>query len=183
MTEALARGTTSVVALARDDGTVLDSGTVALLDNQIDQTTGTLKLKAIFQNQDTELFPNQFVNARLLVDTQHGVTLVPTAAIQRNAQGAFVYVIGSDSTASLRTVTVGTTDANTAAVQGLNAGEVIAVNGFDKLQSGAKVIVSSGNGSGANKGNGSNGNGGANKGSQAPPSSTPGSSTSGGTHP
>ena len=172
-----------VDAFARDQTTKLASGTLLTLDNQIDQTTGTLKLKAIFQNQDTELFPNQFVNARLLVDTQHGVTLVPTAAIQRNAQGAFVYVIGSDSTASLRTVTVGTTDANTAAVQGLNAGEVIAVNGFDKLQSGAKVIVGSGNGSGANKGNGSNGNGGANKGSQSPPSSTPGSATSGGTHP
>ncbi len=171
-----------VDAFARDQTTKLASGTLLTLDNQIDQTTGTLKLKAIFPNQDTELFPNQFVNARLLVDTQHGVTLIPTAGIQRNAQGAYVYVIASDNSASLRTVTVGTTDGNTAAVQGLNAGEVIAVNGFDKLQSGAKVIVSNGNGSGAN-GSGSNGNGGAGKGTQAPASAAPSGSTSGGTHP
>jgi multidrug efflux system membrane fusion protein len=158
-----------VDAFARDQTTKLATGTLLTLDNQIDQTTGTLKLKAIFQNQDTDLFPNQFVNARLLVDTQRSVTLLPTAAIQRNAQGAFVYVIGSDNSATLRTVTVGTTDGNTAAVQGVNAADVVAVNGFDKLQNGAKVSI--------------NNPAGANKGSQAPASAAPSGSTTGGTRP
>jgi multidrug efflux system membrane fusion protein len=171
-----------VDAFARDQSTKLATGSLLTLDNVIDQTTGTLKLKAIFQNQDLELFPNQFVNARMLVDTQHNVTLVSAAAIQRNAQGAFVYVIGSDGTATLRTVTVGTTDGNIAAVQGVNAGEVIAVNGFDKLQNGAKVTINNGGGSNGSSGNGSGGNG-ANKGSQAPSSATPSGSATGGTHP
>jgi membrane fusion protein, multidrug efflux system len=168
-----------VDAFARDQATKLASGSLLTLDNVIDQTTGTLKLKAIFQNQDLELFPNQFVNARLLVDTQRSVTLIPTAAIQRNAQGAFVYVIGSDNTATLRTVTVGTTDVNTAAVQNVKAGEAIAVNGFDKLQNGAKVTIN--NGSSGNNANGNNGTG-ANSNGQTPGSTAP-SSTGGGTHP
>jgi len=109
------------------------------VDNQIDTTTGTVKLKAEFPNGDNALFPSQFVNSHLLVETQHGTTLVPTAAIQRNAQGAYVYVLTKDQTASIRSVTVGTTDADTAAVQGVNAGEIVAVNGFDKLQDGIKV--------------------------------------------
>jgi membrane fusion protein, multidrug efflux system len=117
------------------------------------------------------------------VDTQHGVTLVSTAAIQRNAQGAFVYVIGSDNTASLRSVTVGTTDGNIAAVQNLNAGEVIAVNGFDKLQNGAKVTINNASGSGGNNGASGSPSSGANKTSPAPPASTNPSSTGGGTHP
>jgi membrane fusion protein, multidrug efflux system len=171
-----------VDAFARDQATKLASGSLLTLDNMIDQTTGTLKLKAIFQNQDLELFPNQFVNARLLVDTQRSVTLIPTAAIQRNAQGAFVYVIGSDNTATLRTVTVGTTDGNTAAVQSVNGGEVIAVNGFDKLQNGAKVTVNNATGSGGNNGASGNPASGANKNSPAPASANP-SSTPGGTHP
>jgi membrane fusion protein, multidrug efflux system len=130
------------------------------LDNVIDQTTGTVKLKAIFDNKDFELFPQQFVNSRLLVDTQHGATLVPTAAIQRNAQGAYVYVISSDNMSTLQTVTVGTTDGNTAAVQGVNPGEVLAVTGFDKLQNGGKVTIvkSPGTGSGGTGGNGTNPN-------------------------
>ena len=169
-----------VDAFARDQATKLASGSLLTLDNVIDQTTGTLKLKAIFQNQDLELFPNQFVNARLLVDTQRSVTLIPTAAIQRNAQGAFVYVIGSDNTATLRTVTVGTTDGNTAAVQSVNAGEVIAVNGFDKLQNGAKVTIATG--SGGNNGASGSPASGANKNGPAPASANP-SSTPGGTHP
>ena len=76
------------------------SGSLLTLDNQIDTTTGTIKLKAIFANKDNALFANQFVNARLLVDTQHDATLIPTAAIQRNAQGAFVYVVKPDQTRS-----------------------------------------------------------------------------------
>ncbi len=175
-----------VDAFTRDQTTKLASGSLLTLDNQIDQTTGTVKLKAIFQNQDLGLFPMQFVNARLLVDTQHGVTLVPTAAIQRNAQGAFVYAIKSDNTASIRTVTVGTTDGNIAAVQGVNPGEVIASSGFDKLQDGGKVTVNTGNANGGSaaptgnaSGNGSNTN---NKDSHRPGSADT-SSTSGGAHP
>jgi membrane fusion protein, multidrug efflux system len=179
-----------VDAFARDQSTKLASGSLLTLDNQIDQTTGTVKLKAIFDNHDTELFPNQFVNARLLVDTQRGVTLLPTAAIQRNAQGTFVYVISSDNTANLRNVTVGTTDANTAAVQGVNAGEVVAVNGFDKVQNGGKVTINNkapGGGNGGNNGTSPNGStptgNGSNKNGNAPASPNTNSNTGGGTHP
>lgn len=170
-----------VDVFARDQTTKLATGVLLTLDNVIDQTTGTLKLKAIFQNQDAALFPNQFVNARLLVDTQHGVVLLPTAAIQRNAQGAFVYVIGSDNTATLHTITVGTTDGNTAAVQGVNAGDEIAANGFDKLQNGAKVTITKANSSGGS--NGSSSGSGATNGTQAPASPNASPSTSGGAHP
>jgi membrane fusion protein, multidrug efflux system len=169
-----------VDVFARDQTTKLATGVLLTLDNVIDQTTGTLKLKAIFQNQDTELFPNQFVNARLLVDTQRGVVLVPTAAIQRNAQGAYVYVIGSDNTATLHTVTVGTTDGNTAAVQNVNAGDVIAVNGFDKLQNGGKVTINNASGNGGSNGASGSPASGANKNSPAPASANP--SSTGGSH-
>ncbi len=131
----------SVDAFDRNQQTKLASGKLLTLDNQIDTSTGTVKLKAIFANTDTALFPNQFVNARLLVDTQPNATLVPTAAIQRNAQGAFVYVVKSNQTAAIQTVTIGTTDGGTAAVQGVNSGDVIAITGFDKLQDGVKVSV------------------------------------------
>jgi membrane fusion protein, multidrug efflux system len=138
----------SVDALDRDQLTKLASGSLLTLDNQIDTSTGTVKLKAIFQNGDLTLFPNQFVNARLLVDTQEDATLVPSAAIQRNAQNAFVYLIKPDQTAAVQNVTIGTTDGNTSAVQGIQPGDVIAMTGFDKLQDGAKVTVRNGNGSG-----------------------------------
>ncbi|MFY9690910.1 MAG: hypothetical protein WAJ86_13310, partial [Candidatus Acidiferrales bacterium] len=117
----------------------LATGSLLTLDNQVDTTTGTVKLKAIFDNKGDALFPNQFVNAKLLVETQHGVVLVPTPAIQRNSQQAFVYVIKSDNTASVQNVTVGTSDGNITAVQGIQPGEVVALNGFDKLQDGIKV--------------------------------------------
>jgi multidrug efflux system membrane fusion protein len=120
------------------------TGSLLTLDNMIDTTTGTVKLKAIFPNEDNSLFPNQFVNARLLVDTQQGATLIPTAAIQRNAQGAFVYVVKPDQTAAMRTISVGTTDGNVAAVESVEPGEIIAVNGFDKLQDGIKVTIRNG---------------------------------------
>ena len=131
----------TVDAFDREGNKKLASGTLLTLDNVIDPTTGTLKLKAIFDNSDNALFPSQFVNAKLLVDTQHDVTLVPTPAIQRNAQGAFVYVIKSDQTASMRTITPGTTDGLVTAVQGVEPQEVVAVNGFDKLLDGAKVTI------------------------------------------
>jgi multidrug efflux system membrane fusion protein len=132
----------SVDAFDRAQQAKLASGSLLTLDNQVDTTTGTVKLKAIFANQDFTLFPNQFVNTRLLVDTVQNASLVPTAAIQRNAQGTFVYLIKPDQTAAMQPVTVGTTDGGLAAVQGLQPGQVVAVTGFDKLQDGAKVAIS-----------------------------------------
>jgi multidrug efflux system membrane fusion protein len=131
----------TVDAFDRDQQTKIATGVLLTIDNEIDTTTGTVKLKAVFQNQDSALFPNQFVNTRLLVDTQHGAILIPASAIQRNSQGAFVYVVKPDQTAAMRTITVGATDGDTTAVQGLQPNEVVAVNGFDKLQDGAKVAV------------------------------------------
>lgn len=130
-----------VDALDRTQQNKLSSGTLLTYDSQIDTTTGTIKLKAIFPNPDSALFPNQFVNARLLVDTQHNVILVPNAAIQRNAQQAFVYVVKPDQTVAMQNITTGTTDGNVTAVEGVNAGDPVAVDGFDKLQNGTKVTV------------------------------------------
>jgi len=131
----------AVDAFDRTQQNKLSSGTLLTFDNEIDTTTGTIKLKAIFPNGDSALFPNQFVNARLLVDTQHNVILVPNAAIQRNAQQAFVYVVKPDQTVAMQNVTTGTTDGSVTAVEGVNAGDVLAVDGFDKLQNGSKVSV------------------------------------------
>jgi membrane fusion protein, multidrug efflux system len=129
----------SVDALDRTQQTKLSTGSLLTFDNEIDTTTGTIKLKATFPNQDSALFPNQFVNARLLLTTERGVILVPSAAIQRNATDAFVYVVQPDQTAAMRTISPGTTDGNVTAVRGLKAGDVVAVDGFDKLQNGVKV--------------------------------------------
>jgi multidrug efflux system membrane fusion protein len=139
-----------VDAFDRDQNKKLATGSLLTLDNQIDTTTGTVKLKAIFDNKDFALFPNQFVNVKLLVDTQHGVTLVPAATIQRNAQGPFVYVITGGDTATVHPVTEGTTDGTMTAVQGVNPGDVVVTSGFDKLQDGAKVAVRTGAGHGNN---------------------------------
>ncbi len=133
-----------VEAFDRTQQKKIATGELLTLDNQIDPTTGTVKLKAIFSNEDNSLFPNQFVNVRLLVETQQGATLVPTAAIQRNAQGAFVYVVKPDQTVAMHTISVGTTDGNIAGVEGLEPGDVIVVDGFDKLQDGVKVIARKG---------------------------------------
>jgi membrane fusion protein, multidrug efflux system len=136
----------TVDALDREQRKKIANGFLLTVDNQVDTTTGTVKLKAQFPNTDNALFPSQFVNSHLLVETQHGATLIPTAAIQRNAQGAYVYVLTPEQTAAIRTVTVGTTDGDTTAVQGIEPGEVVAVNGFDKLQDGIKVSVRKGQG-------------------------------------
>lgn len=117
------------------------TGTLQTLDNQIDTTTGTIKLKALFPNEDDALFPNQFVNARLLVDTHHDVTLVQNPAIQRNAQGAFVYLLKSDQTVAVHPVTVGPTDGNVSEAEGLEPGATVAVDNFNRLTDGAKVVV------------------------------------------
>jgi len=157
--------TLTVDAFDRTESTKLASGTLLTLDNVIDPTTGTLKLKAVFDNKDSALFPSQFVNIRLLVDTQHDVTLIPTPAIQRNAQGAYVYVIKSDQTASIRTITPSTTDGLVTAVTGVEPQEVVAVNGFDKLLDNAKVTIRQpASGSGATSGGGGGGASGGKKG-------------------
>ena len=131
----------SVDGFDRTQQKMIASGSLLSLDNQIDVTTGTLKLKAIFPNKDNALFPNQFVNVRLLVATQSAVILIPAAAIQRNADSAFVYVVKPDQTVAVQNVTVGTTDGDITAVDGLQPGDTIAVDGFDKLQNGVKVII------------------------------------------
>jgi multidrug efflux system membrane fusion protein len=119
----------------------LATGSLLTVDNQIDATTGTVKLKALFPNDDNALFPNQFVNARLLVETQHEATLIPTPAIQRNAQGAFVYLVKPDQTVAMHTITVGTSNGDMTAVEGLKAGDVIAADNFDRLRDGVKIAA------------------------------------------
>jgi membrane fusion protein, multidrug efflux system len=105
------------------------------IDNQIDPSTGTVKLKAVFANSDNELFPNQFVNARLLVDTLHNATLVPNAAIQHSPQSAFVYLVKTDQTVEARNVEVKLTEGNeTAIAKGISPGEIVVTDGVDKLQ-------------------------------------------------
>jgi len=129
-----------VEAFDRDLKHKLATGELATLDNQIDTTTGTLKLKAIFANADDTLFPNQFVNPRLLIDTLKGVVLVPNAAIQRGTQGNFVFVVKEDQTVDVRPVEVQLTEGDTTAIsKGLAAGEVVVTEGVDRLQAGSKV--------------------------------------------
>ena len=119
----------------------IGSGTLLTLDNQIDTTTGTVKGRASFDNRDALLFPNEFVNTRLLVNTLQGATIVPSSAIQQNGTASFVYVI-QDNTALQRTVKVGVTEGENAQVTGIEPGDVVADSSFDKLQDKAKIIVS-----------------------------------------
>jgi multidrug efflux system membrane fusion protein len=117
------------------------SGSLLTLDNQIDTTTGTVKARASFDNRDAALFPNEFVNARLLVNTLDGATIIPTSAIQHNGTAAFVYVI-QDNTAHQRSVKPGVTEGNNTEVTGVEPGEVVADSSFDKLQDKARVAIS-----------------------------------------
>ena len=133
--------TLPVEAMDRSQATKLATGKLFTIDNQIDTTTGTVKLRALFDNRNGALFPNQFVNTRLLVNTLAGVTLVPTAAIQHNGEAAFLYVI-ANGVASVRTITAGVADGGMTAVTGINPGEVVATSSFDKLQAGSRVVVS-----------------------------------------
>ncbi len=131
-----------VDAYDRDLQHKLATGSLLTTDNQIDPATGTVKLKAIFPNKDNMLFPNQFVNARLLVNTLHDTVLVSNAAIQHSPQSAFVYVVKSDNTAEMRNVQLqGSNGGATAIVRGVSAGELVVTDGLDKLQPGAKVVV------------------------------------------
>jgi membrane fusion protein, multidrug efflux system len=131
-----------VTAFDRSGSIKLGTGELKILDNQIDTTTGTLKLRAEFANQEDTLFPNQFVNIELLVDTMRGVTVMPTAAVQRGAPGTFVYLVNADQTVTVRPVTLGPSHGDTVAIdKGLSPGDRVVIDGADKLRNGAKVVA------------------------------------------
>lgn len=134
-------GTTlAVEAYDRDDTTKIATGKLLTIDNQIDTTTGTYKLKAVFNNEKNDLFPNQFVNTHLLVDTKRNVTIIPTPAIQRGPQGTYVYVVQQDNTVKIAPVTVALSESNLVGVtSGVNPGDVVVTDGTDKLQEGSKI--------------------------------------------
>ncbi|AXC12860.1 putative Co/Zn/Cd efflux system membrane fusion protein [Acidisarcina polymorpha] len=130
-----------VDALDRNQQTKIASGKLMTIDNQIDTTTGTVKLRALFNNKTGALFANQFVNTKLLVNTIDGVTLIPTGAIQHNGQVSFVYAI-ENNTAKVKNVKPGVSDQGITAVQGIDPGTVVATSSFEKLQDGVKTVVS-----------------------------------------
>lgn len=143
------KGQLQVQAYSRDDQTKLATGTLLTIDNQIDPTTGTGKLKAVFDNRDNVLWPNQFVNARLLLEVRKNNTVVPAAAIQRGPQGTYVFTVKPDKTAEMRPVTVAFSEAGNSAIsQGITAGESVVTDGQDKLQPGSPVEVRGGAGNG-----------------------------------
>jgi multidrug efflux system membrane fusion protein len=132
----------TVEAHDRDLKQKLARGKLLTIDNQIDPATGTVRFKAVFENKDLSLFPNQFVNARLLVDTRRGAVIIPTASVQRSPQSTFVYVVRPDATAEVRDIAVAMTEGDNAAIaSGLSPGELVVVDGIDKLQQGAKVAA------------------------------------------
>ena len=132
----------AVAAWDRANTMLLSSGQLATLDNQIDTTTGTVKLRAIFANVDGMLFPNQFVNAKLLVDTLRGATLVPNAAVQTGSPGTFVYVVRPDHTVGIQVIKTGAADAaDTAALSGLRVGEIVVTDGTDRLKEGSRGLL------------------------------------------
>ncbi|QWQ14721.1 MdtA/MuxA family multidrug efflux RND transporter periplasmic adaptor subunit [Ralstonia pseudosolanacearum] len=131
-----------VEAWDRGQTNLLAHGTLMTVDNTIDNTTGTVKLRAQFPNQNAALFPNQFVNVRMRVDTLHDQVILPGAAIQRGTQGTFVYVVGADGNVALRTVTLGVTEGDRVSIaRGLNPGERVVIDGADKLRDGSPVEV------------------------------------------
>jgi multidrug efflux system membrane fusion protein len=167
MQQVNAGATLSVDAYDRTQRHKLSSGKLAAVDTQIDTTTGTVKLRASFDNGDNALFPNQFVNVRLLVSQLHNQTIVPGAAIQRGSEGTYVYVVNADKTASMRTVTLGPSEADrVSVVQGLKRGDVVVVDGADRLRDGAAVTLPKGQ----------HGNGNSSSGASAAPGSTASSS-------
>jgi len=129
-----------VEAYDREQKVKLASGALLTVDNQIDPTTGTVRLKAQFPNDDNGLFPNQFVNVRMLVDIRHDATTVPSAAVQRGAQGIYVYVVKADNTVTLRKVKIGPAEGDATVIEsGVDAGEAVVIDGTDRLREGAKV--------------------------------------------
>jgi len=137
----LKKANLSVDAFDRTALKKIETGKLLTLDNQIDTTTGTVKGRALFDNKNDPLFPNQFVNTRLLVNTLQGVTLIPASAIQQNGQASFVYVI-QNNIAHMRSIKPGVTDAGVTQVDGINPGDVVANSSFDKLQDNTAVVVS-----------------------------------------
>jgi multidrug efflux system membrane fusion protein len=134
------KGALEVDAYSRDDLTKLASGKLLTIDNQIDQTTGTGRLKAVFDNRESVLWPNQFVNIHLLLETQKGVTVVPSAAVQRGPQGDYVYVVKPDKTVEVRLVNVSVAQGNLSAIaSGISPNDVVVTDGQDKLQQGSHV--------------------------------------------
>lgn len=142
MKKMAARQRVPASAYDRANRSKLAEGALTSLDNQIDPTTGTLRLRATFDNRDNALFPNQFVNVRLLVDQKRGVTVVPSAVLQRNSNGTYVYLVKPDSTVTVRNVTVGATEAGqTEITSGLSPDDIVVMTGTDKLQEGTKVTA------------------------------------------
>jgi multidrug efflux system membrane fusion protein len=134
------KGTLEVDAFSRDDQTKLATGKLLTIDNQIDPSTGTAKLKAVFDNRDNKLWPNQFVNADLLLETRKNSTVVPTAAILRGPQGAYVYSVNADKTVEDKAVTISLTQGDaTIVTSGVNPGDTVVTDGQDKLQRGAHI--------------------------------------------
>ena len=143
LTKGMAEGQLPVAALTADGKSALDKGKVMVIDNQVDQTTGTVKLKAEFPNSDLQLWPGQFVNVRVLIDTLRQVVVVPTAAVQRGPNGSFVYVLKEGNTVTVRPVTL-TQQGDTRAVvaTGLQANEQVVTTGFARLTEGTQVVAS-----------------------------------------
>jgi multidrug efflux system membrane fusion protein len=141
-----------VTAFDRAGRNKLAEGTLLTVDNQIDTTTGTSKLKAIFPNNESTLFPNQFVNVRLALDTKRNVLIIPVAAIQRGPTGTFVYVVRDDDTVAVRSVKTGLTQGTDVSIEeGLQAGEKVVTDGAEKLTEGTKVALRSGNPAGSRR--------------------------------
>ena len=133
----------AVEALETDSDAVLDKGTLEVIDNQVDQATGTIRLKADFPNETLQLWPGQFVNVRLLLKTLDNVVVVPTAAVQRGPDGTFAYVIGAESKVSVRPIKVTQQDdTETVVAEGLSGADVVVTAGFARLKDGAEVTVS-----------------------------------------
>jgi multidrug efflux system membrane fusion protein len=144
---AFAKGPLAVDALRSDNDAVIDSGTLSVVDNQVDSTTGTVKLKAEFPNKTLQLWPGQFVNIRLLIDTLKQVVTIPTGAVQRGPTGTFIYVIKDDNAVSMRPITVQKQDENQTVVSnGVETGERVVTTGFARLTDNAKIAISSGDG-------------------------------------
>jgi multidrug efflux system membrane fusion protein len=140
--KAMSKGQLTAQAYSRDDQTQLATGKLLTIDNQIDPTTGTAKLKAVFENNERVLWPNQFVNVKLLLETRKDNTIVPAAAIQNGPQGNFAYVVKPDKTVELRPVQVSFTQGSiTSVASGLSPGEQVVTEGQDKLQSGSRVEI------------------------------------------
>jgi multidrug efflux system membrane fusion protein len=138
----------SVDAYSRDDSVKVATGELGTVDNTVDSSTGEFKLRAMFPNGDDALFPSQFVVVHMLLDVEHGVTVIPTSAIERGQQGSFVYVVGSDSTVLSKTVTLGTTEGERVAVgSGVQVGDRVVVDGADRLKDGMAVIATDAKGS------------------------------------